>query len=67
MELLRLLGVRKEDTIAIGDGHNDIHLFEAVGHRVAMGNAIPELKAVSDQVIGSITHNGLATYLNSLK
>lgn len=65
-QLLSILGLQKSDTIGIGDGHNDIHLFNAVGYKVAMGNAIPELKNVSDEVIGSVQEDGLATYLKSL-
>lgn len=65
-QLLNILGLSKNDAIGIGDGHNDLHLFNAVGHRVAMGNAIPELKDAADEVIGSVKDDGLATYLNSL-
>lgn len=38
------LGVSHENTIGIGDGHNDITLFEAVGYKIATNNAIPKLK-----------------------
>jgi hydroxymethylpyrimidine pyrophosphatase-like HAD family hydrolase len=53
-------------TVVIGDGHNDIELFEAGGLRVAMGNAIPELKAQADLIIGDVHEDGLAFYLESL-
>lgn len=65
-QLLSILNMKKEDAIGIGDGHNDFHLFNAVGHKVAMGNAIPELKAAADMTIGSVQENGLALYLKSL-
>ncbi|QQR79105.1 MAG: HAD family phosphatase [Candidatus Moraniibacteriota bacterium] len=65
-QLLGILGSSKDDAIGIGDGHNDMHLFNAVGYRVAMGNAIPELKNVSDEIIGSVKEDGLARYLRSL-
>ncbi len=65
-QLLVILGLNKDDAIGIGDGHNDLHLFNAVGHKVAMGNAIAELKDASDEVIGSVKDDGLATYLKSL-
>ncbi|MBP9728111.1 MAG: HAD family phosphatase [Candidatus Moranbacteria bacterium] len=65
-QLLHILGLQKSDAIGIGDGHNDIHLFNAVGHKVAMGNAIVELKEASDEVISSVQEDGLATYLKSL-
>jgi Cof subfamily protein (haloacid dehalogenase superfamily) len=65
-ELLNLLGVKKENTIGIGDGYNDVHLFNAVGHKVAMGNAVPELKKYADTVIGSVSEDGMTSYLRSL-
>lgn len=65
-ELLGIIGVDKTNTIGIGDGHNDIHLFNAVGKKVAMGNAVLELKEIADEVIGSIKDDGLAVYLEQL-
>ena len=64
--LLNILGVKKEDTIGVGDGHNDLHLFNAVGMKVAMGNAVPELKAAADRVIGSVEDDGLVEFLEEL-
>lgn len=66
-ELLRILKVKKEDSIGVGDSHNDIHMFNAVGYKVAMGNAIDELKDEADKVIGPVKEDGLVEYLNSLK
>lgn len=65
-ELLKIINVEKENTIGIGDGHNDIHLFNAVHHKVAVGNAVSELKEISDQVIESVKEEGMAHYLQSL-
>lgn len=64
--LLKTLGISRKNAIGIGDGHNDIHLFNAVGHKVAMGNAVPELKAVADEVIGDVKDDGLAAYFEKL-
>lgn len=65
-ELLKLLHITKKDTIGIGDGYNDIHLFNAVNYKVAMGNAVPELKSVADKVIDSVKNDGMAEYLKTL-
>lgn len=46
--------------IGIGDGENDIDLFGAVGLGVAMGNAVPELKAVAQAIAPSIDEDGVA-------
>jgi len=67
VELLSRLGVDKHSAIGIGDGHNDIHLFNSVGTKVAMGNAVQDLKDVSDVVIGDVAKDGLAEYFEKLK
>lgn len=66
-ELLNILHIKKENTIGIGDSHNDVHLFNAVEYKVAMGNAIQELKDRADKVIGPASEDGLAEYLLTLK
>lgn len=65
-ELLKLLNIERENTIGVGDGHNDVHLFNAVNRRVAMGNAVDELKAVADEVIGEVAEDGFAAFLEGL-
>lgn len=65
-ELLDKLGIKKEDAIGIGDGHNDIHLFNAVGKKVAMGNAVGELKKAADLAINDVSSDGLAIYFEEL-
>jgi len=65
-ELEKILGVDKGTMIGVGDGHNDLHLFNAVGHKVAMGNAVDELKECADEVIGSVKEDGLALYFEKL-
>lgn len=64
--LLRLLHVPKNQSIGIGDGYNDQLLFRAVGHKVAMGNAVPELKKQAHQIIGDVAQDGLARFLEGL-
>lgn len=62
-ELCRMLGIESTRVAGVGDGFNDLHLFNAVGYKVAIGNAAPELKAHADRVIGSIEEDGLAKYI----
>jgi 5-amino-6-(5-phospho-D-ribitylamino)uracil phosphatase len=64
-ELCDILGVDRSKVAGVGDGFNDIHLFNAVGYKVAMGNAVPELKEAADIVIGEQKDNGLATFIRS--
>lgn len=61
--LLRLadhLGVAHEDTMAMGDGSNDLSMVVASGIGVAMENAIPELKEAADYITASNDHHGVA-------
>ena len=64
--LCHLLKISPKETIGIGDGLNDVHLFSAVGYKVAMGNAVPELKKLADRVIGSLQEEGLAVFIEEI-
>lgn len=57
------LGVDVADTMAFGDGDNDIAMLRAAGDGVAMGNAIPEVLAAADHVTASCDEAGVAAYL----
>jgi len=46
-----LEGVDAAHTTVFGDSHNDLGLFEAAGRRIAVANAIEELKAKADIVL----------------
>lgn len=65
-ELEKMINVDKSEMIGIGDGHNDLHLYNAVGYKVAMGNAVPELKDRADKIIGDVREDGLAKYFEEL-
>lgn len=56
--LMQERGIARENTLAIADGDIDIPLFEAVGTRVAMGNASQGLKEVADYHVGDVLAGG---------
>ncbi len=58
--LAKYLGLSAEDTIAFGDGLNDLSMLEAAGVGIAMGNACPEAIEVSDWVTADCDHDGVA-------
>jgi hydroxymethylpyrimidine pyrophosphatase-like HAD family hydrolase len=64
-ELLKMLDVPKEESIGVGDANNDVHLFKAVGFKVAMGNATDVLKSQADEVCESVDEDGLAKLIES--
>ena len=51
--------------VCFGDNHNDLPLFEASDHRIAVGNAVPDLKAKADQIIGYNYEDGVALWLEN--
>jgi hydroxymethylpyrimidine pyrophosphatase-like HAD family hydrolase len=51
MRLEEIEGVDRAHTTVFGDSHNDIGLFEAAGRRIAVANAIEELKRMADIVL----------------
>lgn len=60
LALADALGIAQEETMAIGDGLNDLSMIEAAGLGVAMGNAHPQVKASADAVTADCDHNGAA-------
>jgi HAD superfamily hydrolase (TIGR01484 family) len=65
-QLLAMMDIAKDRSIGVGDGDNDIHLFKAVGRRVAMGNATERLKSMADEVCDTAEHDGLAQVIEAL-
>lgn len=67
LERLRTkLGVSIENTVAIGDGPNDIEALTWAGRGVAMGHAAAAVREAADEVTGTIDEDGAATVLASL-
>lgn len=57
--LMDELKIGREDTIAFGDGPNDVEMLQFAGTGVAMGNAIPAVKQYADMVTDKIDEDGL--------
>ncbi len=53
-------GIRPEEIIAFGDGHNDLDMVGYAGLGVAVANARPEVKAAANLVTGSNNEDGVA-------
>ena len=56
---LEYSGISREDTLAIGDGPNDLEMLQYAATGVAMGNAADSLKAAADLVTGCVDEDGL--------
>ncbi len=58
-ELQKMLGVTKEETMAFGDGLNDVELLNAAAYSFAMRNAFEETKAAANFITRSNDENGV--------
>ena len=65
-EICRHFGIHLEDTIAFGDGGNDIPMLRHAGIGIAMGNANDEVKAAADYVTTSVDEDGIAQAIKHL-
>ena len=66
-KIIEMLGIDITETMAFGDGGNDISMLEHVGIGVAMGNARDEVKAVSDYVTDCVDQDGIYNALKHFK
>lgn len=58
--LADMLGVKREETVAIGDGYNDIPMLEGAGLSIAMGNAPHDIKEICHKVTLDNNSDGVA-------
>lgn len=60
------LGIPREETMACGDSGNDLAMLRAAGCAVAMGNAVPEVKAAAHFITKSNQEDGVAYAVETL-
>lgn len=65
--LCKKLGIKQEETVAFGDGYNDLSLIEYCGYGVAMENAVDEVKERANYITLSNNDNGIAYCLKQLE
>lgn len=66
-KMARHFNIDMDDTIAFGDGGNDIPMLKKAAIGVAMGNASDEVKSIADVVADSVDNNGIYNILRRLK
>jgi len=66
-ELCKKLGIPQENTIAFGDGYNDLSMIEWCHLGVAMANAVDEVKSRANAITKSNNEDGVAFYLEKLE
>lgn len=60
LRLGEILGIRREEIMACGDGNNDLAMLRTVGFGVAMANGAEEVKAAADYITLSNEEDGVA-------
>ena len=63
--LAQHLGFASEQTVAFGDGENDVELLEWAGYGVAVENAHDRVKQIADFVCPSVDEEGVAQVLEA--
>lgn len=64
--LLKHLKADYKNTISIGNERNDVPMFLATYHTVAVANACEEIKQMVDEVVDSVENDGFAKFLMNL-
>lgn len=64
-EAIKYYNIDPNNTIALGDGHNDIEMFQIVKHSCAMKNAHPDLLPHAKYVTDSHNEQGVLKFLKS--
>ena len=59
-EIIRYFDIKLEDTMAFGDGGNDISMLRHAAIGVAMGQAKEDVKAAADYVTAPIDEDGIS-------
>jgi Cof subfamily protein (haloacid dehalogenase superfamily) len=57
--IIKHLGIDRRQTLAIGDGYNDLEMLAEVGLGIAMGNAPQAVKDVADEVTSTPDQDGV--------
>jgi Cof subfamily protein (haloacid dehalogenase superfamily) len=65
-KLLKYLKLPSSSVAAIGDGHNDLSMFQSVGFRIAMGNSLNEVKRAADLIAPDHDEGGAAWAIREL-
>ncbi len=65
-ELIKKIGITQEETIAFGDGYNDVSMIKYAGLGVAMANGCDLIKSSSDIITSDNDHDGIAEVIEKL-
>ena len=64
--LCRYLNISPSDTLAFGNGYNDVQMLSHAGLGVAVDGAVPEVMRVADMISPSLEDDGVARVIEHL-
>lgn len=62
-----IFGLSENETLAFGDGMNDVGMFECARYSVAMGNAPEDVRRLARYVTATSEEAGIADFLNRFR
>lgn len=66
IQMADIYGLDVKNAVVFGDNENDRSMMEAAGYAVAMGNALPAIRRISDQVTSTNIEHGVAEVIEQL-
>jgi Cof subfamily protein (haloacid dehalogenase superfamily) len=67
LAIARHMGLDRQQTIAFGDGGNDVAMIETAGIGIAMGNAFDVAKNAADYITTSVDDDGILNAMRHFK
>lgn len=65
-KILDISGIERKNSIAFGDGMNDLEMITEAGVGIAMGNAVAQLKALADDTTEEVEADGIYHALKNM-
>ena len=65
-KVLKAFDIKKDEMIVIGDGGNDVPMFECGGYKIAMGNADEIIKEKADYITDTNNNDGVAKAIKKI-
>lgn len=65
-EMCKAVDIPVSESIVFGDGLNDLDMFLTAGYRIAMDNAVDQIKQIADEITLSVNKDGVAFSLKKL-